>query len=174
MNRREKTIAAAYCDALAAAVLERSAQLRAELRAEAVAELEANGGAPTWRYDVGSVSLAVSKETVEIVDEQAFRKWVVERYPDKLVHTVTVSPAWQKTFLEQARRESDEEFVADPETGEVIPGVSLKPGGEPRSLTIRVESEAKQMLGFAAAAALESMAALSGPVVVAELEASDG
>lgn len=173
MNRREKTIAAAYYEQLAEQVTGKSRELRNQLRADAVAEFAENGGAPTWRYDVGTVSLAISKESVEVCDEAAFRTWVGERYPEELVQTVRAS--WQTAFLERARQEADTEIVADPHTGEVIPGVRLKPGGEPKHLTVRVDAAAKEVLAMHAAAGLKHLE-IDGnpaPVVLAEIGQAD-
>ncbi len=171
MSRLEQLREVAWLEALAAAALDEAGQRRDALRAEAVAELREQGSASTWRFPIGSVSLAVSKDKVDPTNLAAFQKWVEERYPDAMQHTVQVSAGWRERFFASLEREGDR--VVDPSTGEVVPGLLFKPGGRPLQLSVRLDPDAKKVLAITAGEGLRHAALVAGPsvpVVIAELE----
>lgn len=173
MNRTQLTTAVIWLDAIAEAAKAKSAELRADLAADAKAEYEEQGTAPTWRIpDVATVSASVSHEAAYVDDERAFVRWVTERYPDEVV--TSVRPSWQKAFLSAATIDGDS--VADRSTGEVVPGLGVREGGRLTGVSIRATSDAKGVFAAVAEHSLKELAASAGPgvpVVLAELEATD-
>lgn len=128
-------------EALAAAAKSAAADHRAELNAEAAAELEREGTAPTWRLaDLGTVTLPVSKETAYVAAPQAFIEWCMQRYPSEVETVVQLRPAFQAALLQRLHLEGDS--AVDPATGEEVPGLAVRPGGTPKSLSIRPTPEA--------------------------------
>lgn len=173
MNRTEQTQAVIWLDQIAAAAKAKAAGLRADLEADARAEYEAQGAAPTWRIpDVATVSASVSHETVAVRDEVAFLKWVGARYPGEVEEIVRVHPGWQSAFLANAAVSG--EAAADPATGEVVPGLVVRPGGRFAGVSIRASHDARVAFAAVAQQALLELAASAGPNVprvLAELEA---
>jgi hypothetical protein len=129
-------------EGLAAAARARAAAVRDELDAEARAELAREGTAPTWRMaDIGTVALPVSKEAIFVVDPAALLEWCRERHPQQVRTVHEVYPAYQNHLLTTCV--IAEGVAADPETGEVVPGLAVRPGGVPRTLTIKPEMNVK-------------------------------
>ncbi len=171
MSRLEQLREVAWLEALAAAAVEEAGKRREALRAEAVEEFRTQGFAPTWRSPIGSVTLAVSKDKVDLTNPSAFGQWVEQRYPDAIQHIAQVSAGWKETFLASLEVEGDK--VVDPSTGEIVPGLVFKPGGRPLQLSVRLDPSAKKVLALTAEAGLKHAALVAGPsvpVVIAELE----
>lgn len=174
MNRTETTTAIIWLEQLIAQAKSESGKLRDQLGADAKAELDEHGVAPTWRIpDVATISLAVSKQTVYVSDEVAFAAWVQQRYPEQT--EVKVRPAWTQVFTERHVL-VEPEGLTDSATGEIVPGLAVRPGGLPMSLTIRPSADAKAVFAAVAETSLRKLALEAGPsmpVVLAELEATD-
>lgn len=134
---------------VAAEANRRAQEHRLALSTEAREEF-AQGTAPTWRMALGTVTLPVSKPTVRVSDEAAWTKFVKRVAPSEIVESVR--PASAKALL--GKVQVDEDLLVWPATGEVVQGVTLSPGGEAKSLTIRPDPAA------AAAAAVEAKALL--------------
>lgn len=169
MNRADAVKAIVWLDQVAARAKLEAAAIRAAIEADAKAELAEQGTAPTWRLpDLGTVALSVSHEAVVVADEDAFTKWVAERYPTEVVQVLRVRPAWRAGFLDRAGAypAAVGELVAvDPETGEIVPGLVVRPGGQPVGITIRPSTEAKQVYAAVAERSLKRLALDAGPAV---------
>ncbi len=141
MNRSDRLQQILRLEALAAAAKTAAADHRAELGAEAAAEFEQHGTAPTWRLsDLGTITLPVSKETAYVADPQAFVDWCTLRYPSEVETIAQLRPAFQAALL--ARLHLEGSSAVDTATGEEVPGLAVRPGGVPKSLTIRPSAEA--------------------------------
>lgn len=85
--------------------------------------------------DFGAVTLVPGRINARIIDPAAFLAWVLERYPEQIIQTV--SPAFAERLLATAARKGDP--VDD--QGEVIPGVMVGQGAG--YLTVRPTPAAK-------------------------------
>jgi hypothetical protein len=175
VNRTELVQAVIWLDLLAQQAKAEGQKLRAELAADARAEFEEHGTAPTWRIpDVATVAASVSHETVMVDDSAALVRWVAARYPTEVVTTPTVRGAWLADFLTRVKPSGDE--ACDPDTGEVVPGLGVRPGGHFGGVSIRATGAAKEVFGALAGHGLRKLALDASPavpVVLAELEATD-
>ena len=161
MNRIERIQEILRLEGVATAARRQAEQRRAELDAEARAELEAQGTAPTWRIPgLGTVSLPVSKEAAVVADTAAFAAWCAQRHSANVETVTVVRPAFQAALL--ARVVCDGDVVVDPDTGEAIPGLAVRPGGQPRALTIRADRDVTRAAAELGEQMLESMALLAG------------
>jgi hypothetical protein len=171
MNRSDRVKAIVWLDQLVAAAAAESAKLRGELDQDARNEFEECGTAPTWRIpDVATISSSVTHESVNVTDPAAFAQWVSKRYPTEV--ELSVRAAWWKTFRTKVQPADD--VVCDPETGEVVPGLGVREGGQFGGISVRVTAAAKEVFGALADHGLRELVAAAGPavpVVLAELEA---
>lgn len=156
MNRADHVTTIARLEALAAEATARAGKLRADLAVDAAAEWEEQGTAPTWRMpEIGTVSLPVSK-TMPVVDSPTLlASWVGKHWPSE------VEPAVRPAFLSalKGRLVCDDDAVVDAQTGEIVPGMSVRAGGQPRGLTIKLAADAKAICADAAVAALDHLMA---------------
>ncbi|MFJ5775628.1 hypothetical protein [Streptomyces sp. NPDC093094] len=83
---------------------------------------------------VATLTLVDPRPTVVVADEKAFTAWVAENHPGEVETLVRVRPSWQRQFL---ARLTCLEPVADPCTGETIPGLGVLSASEPRSFSLR-------------------------------------
>lgn len=175
MNRTETTTAIVWLDLFAARAKAEAAKLRGDLEAEVRAELEEHGTASTWRIpDLATVSATVSHAAVYVADEAAFTVWVQKRYPTEVEVITRVRSAWLAGFLHRAPGSVG--VVADPDSGEVVPGLSIRGGGELTGISIRVTPAAKEAFAALADRGLKELAATAGPnlpVVLAEVASAD-
>jgi hypothetical protein len=139
VNRLKATQNVLKLEAAAAQLKERAKAIRLELDADARRELEEQGSAPTWRLaDLGTWSLPVSKEAAVITDRAALTEWVKERWPDEIDETI--KPAFEaamRSWLDPVG-----EVVIFRHTGEVVPGLGVRPGGVPQSLRFKANGDA--------------------------------
>ncbi|WP_203832991.1 hypothetical protein, partial [Actinoplanes lobatus] len=143
-------------EALATAAKDRAGSLRQQLADDARAELDQQGTAPSWRLpDLGTVALPLSKETAYISDIAALLAWCQQRYPGEVETIHQVRASFQAALL--ARTVPAGDVVVDPQTGEIVPGMSVRPGGVPGALTIRASREAKQVYAVVGAELLERL-----------------
>lgn len=162
--RAQLAAEAVWWDAVAAEAKTRGAQAREALDAQARAEFTRDGIAPTWRIpDVGTVPLALTANTVRVVDEAAYTAWVADRFPEQVQTTVQVRPAYDKTLREAAAKRG----AACDDQGEAIPGLEFVPGGAPKGISIRASSDAKAAAAALAGAALDGLAELTAAEVTA-------
>lgn len=151
MNRAEMTRRVLLLEAAAAECRNRAAMVRADLDADARAELAEQGTAPTWRLaDMGTWSLPISKETVYVSDEAALLAWVEKHYPDEVQTSKRVRPAFLGGLLGAVETAGDVVCVGG---GEVVPGLAVRPGGTPQALRFKPSTDAQKV----AAAAAESV-----------------
>lgn len=175
MNRQQTLQALAWLQQISARAKAEADNLKQQLADEARAEFEEQGTAPTWRFpDVGRVSTAVSRPAVSVSDEEAFTKWVRARYAHECEVVTRVKPAWQADFLERVSASAD--VACDPDTAEVVPGLTIRRGGTFVGVSVTFEPAAKAVFAAVADKALRLAAVEAGPgvpVVLAELERAD-
>lgn len=147
MNRRERVEAVVRLEGIAAAATERAAQLRQDLETEARTELAEQGSAPSWRLPgLGTVTLAVTREAAYVADPAVFMAWVKARFPGEIVEQVR--PSFQTALLAEVicdgeACECHDRVAVHPGTGEIVPGLAVRPGGLPRSLSFRMDRQVK-------------------------------
>ena len=171
MNRGDLVKQAIFWDQVAAAAKAEGAEIRAMLYADAKADFEEHGTAPTWRIpDLATVAAAVSHQSVYVADEPTFAAWVAKRYPTEI--ETRVRPAFVELVLKSANVDGT---LVSYEDGEVVPGLAVRPGGEFAGVSIRATREAKEVFSALASHGLRELAAHASPVVpvvLAELEAT--
>jgi len=132
---------------------------RAELTAQARAQLARDGVAPSWTLPaIAKVTLGLTRETVEVSDSDKLLAWVQQRNPSEVEQQPRVRPAYLNVLLGQVKVDGD--LVVWAETGEIVPGLAVRPGGKPKGLTITAQPGIKaavaagvaEMLGTAHAA----------------------
>lgn len=142
MNRADLTRSVLLYEQLAAAAKDRAAGLRAQLTTQALDEYTEQGMAPSWKLrDVGRVVLPTTEATPVITDEAALLKWVARRYPGEIEEILRIRPAFAAALTKSLTIDGD--VVLDADTGEIVPGYTVRPGGVARSLTITPTPEAK-------------------------------
>jgi hypothetical protein len=157
MNRADKAREAARRDALASAWAASAKTLRGELEAEALAEFEEDGTGVSWTVrDLGRVTLPLSQEAPVIADIDALVKWVKERHPEHLETIEQVRAAFQTWLLQNVQITTDGDVI-DPGTGEIVPGMAVREGNRPKSLSITVEPATKRLLAQYATAEVERL-----------------
>jgi hypothetical protein len=136
----------------------RAEAARAQLDQMARDELEREGTAPTWRIPgVGTVPLALSQPSVDVVDVAAYVAFVARRWPTEVEYTVR--PAFDRALRTSAANRG----AACDDEGTIIPGLVFREGGAPRGVSIRPAADAKtatlrlagELLDAVVAAALE-------------------
>ncbi len=87
---------------------------------------------------VATVTVVDPRPAVVVVDPASFTSWVAEHYPTEVETRVTVRSSWQRHFVATlATSAASPGPVADPRTGEVVPGLAARPAPEPRSFSLR-------------------------------------
>lgn len=125
-------------EGLATAATAAARALRDELDTEARDEYARTAAAPTWRMsDLGTATLPITKEAVAVADINALLAWTRERHPEQIRTVEEVEPAFQSWLIANCVRADG--AAVHPETGEVVPGLTVRPGGVPRSLSWRPE-----------------------------------
>ena len=158
MNRADLVKTILLHEQLAAASRDRAAAARAELTAQAAAEYEREGMAPSWKLpDVGRVVLPTTEATPVVTDEAALLKWVAHRFPGEIEEILQIRPAFAAALTKALIVDGD--LVVFPETGEVVDGYTVRPGGVARSLTITPTAEAKGVARLYAEGLLDRFAA---------------
>ncbi|GAA3455918.1 hypothetical protein GCM10018962_77520 [Dactylosporangium matsuzakiense] len=162
MNRAQRVQAVIWLEQLAAAAERHAATIRAELAADARAELAEQGTAPSWRIsEVATVSGRVAAAKVTISDPKAFASWVAERHPTEIEPPVPlVRPAFARKVLKAAKPGGT--GVVD-DQGELIPGLDYLPGGELTGIAIAATDTAKEVFGGVAEEGLRFAATLTPP-----------
>ena len=158
MNRADLTRGVLLYEQLAEAAKAKAARYREVLTADARGELEQQGMAPSWKLPlVGQVVRPVSEQAIVVTNLAALTAWVAARYPDQIEHVEQIRPAYAAVLTK--RLEADGAIVFDPQTGEVVPGVEVRAGGQPKALTIRPTPQAKALARQHADGLLERFAA---------------
>lgn len=105
------------------------------------------------RVKVAQATVSVPKDAATVTDEAAFAEWVSEVMPNEVEIKVVVRESTRKAILgavtfDEAPNPDDPDGppvmqAIWTKTGEVVPGVILRPGGDPSSHSIRFETPAK-------------------------------
>lgn len=144
MSRADRVSEVLRLEGLAAAANARAAAYREQLQTEAVNELRREGAAPTWRIgDVGTITLPTSTEGVVVTDAAALLAWCKERYPTEVETVEQVRASFQKALLGRLLRSDG--LAVDGETGEVVPGLTVRPAGQPKTIQFRIENDTKSL-----------------------------
>ncbi len=161
-NRADLAHEAVFWAAVAEQAAARAKPARAGQEEQARAELARDGVAPTWRIPgLGTVPLAVTQPSVTVVDEQAYLAWVAERHPTEVEEVVRVRAAFDADLRRQlAAAECDPPCTPG---GEVIPGLSFRPGGQPAGVSVRATSAAKATALAVARDVLDSLRPTAPP-----------
>ncbi|MFC7276267.1 hypothetical protein ACFQS1_19920 [Paractinoplanes rhizophilus] len=138
MNRAEMTRRVLLLEAARDQIDAKARALREDLNADARAEYEEQGSAQTWRFDIGTWSQGISKEAPVVEDPSVFAAWVKGRWPSEVMEVV--NPAFQRALL--ARLTPMGESVVDQRTGELVPGLAVRPGGVPLTLRFKPNGDA--------------------------------
>jgi hypothetical protein len=150
VNRQDMISKTLLWEQLAKRAKAKADAIRDQLAADARAELEAQGTAPTWRLpEVGTVTLPVSQETVYLADEAALLKWLKSKPgdDDEAIETIErVRPSYLGLLIDAVEVFNDETVIYPP-TGEVVPGLRYRPGGQPLALSFRPTRDAKAFAG---------------------------
>lgn len=142
MNRADLTRGVLLYEQLAAAAKAKAAGYREELSAAALRELEDEGVAPSWKLPtIARVVLPVTEAAIVVTDRDALTKWVAERYPEQVHQITLIRPAYEAGLTKRLGVEDGQVF--DPASGEIVPGVELRAGGQPKTLTITPTDDAK-------------------------------
>jgi hypothetical protein len=84
---------------------------------------------------VATVTIVDPKPAVVVDNEDAFTTWVAENDPTEVETRVRVRSSWQRQFF--SRLDASPGPVADPRTGEVVPGLTARPATQPSSFSLR-------------------------------------
>ena len=170
MNRFEMIRRTLMWEQVATAARAKATAIRDELAQDARAEYAEQGTAPTWRLpDIGTVTLPVSKETVYVADEAALLAWVKAWPGDQaeVIETVERIKPWYVHDLLRIVQVVDGHVID--EFGTIVPGLAVRPGGQPGSLSFRPSTAAKEVAAAGAQHLVESLEASIGePIVLAE------
>ncbi|MEQ7008448.1 hypothetical protein ABN028_19940 [Actinopolymorpha sp. B17G11] len=111
--------------------------------------------------DLGSLGTLTVNEThdsARVVDEDAFKAWVERKYEDAGVEYKTiVRPGFEKALISSATLDTKSGMAIDKD-GEIIPGVEVKKGGDPKTPSLRYADGAKDRIRELLAARTEQPA----------------
>lgn len=152
MNRQQAISQVLLWEQLAKRAKARADEYRDQLTQDARAELEAQGTAPTWRLqDVGTVTLPLSQESVYVKDEAALIRWIRSSpmaessiWIESAIEVVErIRPGFVETLMAECQVDGD--VVSH--LGDVIPGLAVRPGGQPLALRFQPTRDARQFAG---------------------------
>lgn len=95
---------------------------------------------------VASVTLTEPKGRIAVTNDEAFARYVLDRWPDEVA--MTVRSAWQKKLLARLKDAGDGDVV-DPETGELVDGVTAYPPADPSSFSLRYADGGRERIADA-------------------------
>lgn len=135
---------------------------RVRLSERARKQLADDGIAPSWTLpEVAKVTLGTTKTAPYVADMAKLTAWVAAKHPSELEQTVRA--AFVTRLLGQVQICG--EVVADPETGEIVPGIAVRKGGLPGNLSIKAEPGIKPAMAEMVTAMLATAhPAIAGPV----------
>lgn len=105
-------------------------ELRSRLRQHALEVLDRDGAAPTWRADLGTISLTVPKPKAVVADEDAFAKFIADAYGDGAVEAVL-----------RVKQNVREAVLGSASENNLVDGVTIQI--RPAYLTVRLSKDAK-------------------------------
>lgn len=136
---------------------------RTRLAERARKQLAEDGIAPSWHLPaVAKVTLAVTKTALHVADERKLTEWVIARFPDETERTVKAR--FITALLGRLKVEGD--VAVDPATGEIVPGIGVRQGGQPANLSVKAEPGVKDDL----AGLVAQMLAAAHPEIAAPAE----
>lgn len=163
----------AWLEQIKAVAGQKSAELREQLAADARAEYKKHGMGVQWKLsDLATVVLPLSQQAVYVRDPIVFLRWVKERYPDGVETVEQVRSGWQGQFLADCKVAPKVDSPGDPydpATGEVVPGLAVRPAGVPGTLTVTVKAAAKELFAALADHGLRQLALEAGPSAPREM-----
>lgn len=125
-------------DALAEAAAIRANAWRAELDRQMRQEHATQGAVATWRIGASQIIGQAVKESMVVSDSDAFTAWVAEQHPSE-IETV-VRPAFQRKLLDSLQAVDGQAMNW---AGEIVPGVTMRPGGAYKGISIRPDRDAR-------------------------------
>jgi hypothetical protein len=165
VNRFEQTRQVLLLEAAAAELKARAALVRADLAAAARKEHEEQGSAPTWRFqDVGTWTLPLSQQSVYVSNDAALLAWVADRPgfdPTEAIETTVRLRPWYVAELLRLVQVADGQVIDD--EGTIVPGLAIRAGGVPGTLSFRADPLAKVLAGQAAGKLVGELVAGGGP-----------
>lgn len=154
-------------EAFAAEATRIAADRRAALNETARRHLEAEGVAPSWTLPgIAKVGLSFSKPATVVADAAKLTAWIIAKRPELTEQITRVRPAEQAAFI--AGLDTQDGVPVDRETGEIVPGVEVRPGGQPKSLNVVPDAEVKATLSGQVA----QMLATAHPAIIGESAAA--
>jgi len=114
---------------LEAAVLKELTERNKKTRDRVQGTLQPGDRRTVWLDDVeiGTVSRNRPSKGWSVTDRDKFTAWVAETYPEVIVTTLSVVPAWEKEFLTDPVDKVTGEVPAGVEEKTSTPGVVVKP-----------------------------------------------
>lgn len=173
MNIAEETKHIIALEALAEEAKRVAAGKRQAIEAAARDELTGKGVAPSWAVpQVGKVWLSLTKQAAVVSDMAALSKWVADRHPEQMQLVAQIRPAFLGQLL--AGLTIDDDMAIDA-NGEIVPGVSVRKGGQPDKLTVKADPDVKRTVGDTLAAMLATAhpAIVGAPVQPEPVAAAD-
>lgn len=115
---------------------------------------------------VATISLSVPKASTDVVDEAALLEWATEsapwlvetiHHPEVPAYTVPAVPAYDEHRLDREYlaewvkgvKPTGSGEVVDPDTGEVVPGITHTAEGAPKSFSVRYATDGRDDLARA-------------------------
>lgn len=144
MNRAEMTRRVLLLEAAARQCAKQAKALKEEMGKAALKEFNDEGTRPVWELrDIGTWSLPLSHEAVFVADEAALLAWAKSDpvRAKEVVETVERLRPWFVVGLLRDTRVIDGQPVDN--EGTVIPGLAVKPGNVPGTLSFTAASDAK-------------------------------
>ena len=169
MSMRERNLRMVFLKAVADAVEAELRRMRDDHTATLLGEWREEGSKswnvrlPGGTTKVATITLSEPKPSTAVTDPDAFLAWceanvpgAVEEYETPPVPAVEavpartvrrVSPKGQTAIL--ARLKPVGEECVDPESGALVDGVTYKPAAEPKSFSVRYETDGRDALALA-------------------------
>lgn len=155
MNIAEETRNIIALEALAEHATQLAKAKRAELDATARKQLAESGVAPSWAVpELAKVTLSLSKTATVVTDGAKLLAWMEARYPARVETIRRVREPFLTQFLKTLAVSGEQ--AVDRETGEIVPGVAVRKGGQPVHLSIKAEPQVKRDMAETVAALMAS------------------
>ena len=169
MSLREQNLTFAFLKAVADAVEAELRRMRDDHTATLVEEWREEGS-KSWNVrlpggpKVATITLSEPKATSTVVDEVAFLEWCEANRSDAVETATTPAiPAVEAVPARSYRRVAPKAQTAllagfkpipsgdlvDPDTGSLVDGVKHAPAGEPKSFSVRYETDGRDALALA-------------------------
>lgn len=150
-------------------VQERVTALRTDVDADVRADYQANANTTKGIVidgigKVGSITVPLSNDATSVADVDAYTAWVEENYPTEVEYKTVVKSTFQKGHLAGLVGNAEDGTVVDARTGEVVPGVKFKVGGEVKSPRLVLDKAKKvQIAELLLEEPIDQLLALSQP-----------